>query len=214
MSELDEKLTDSTARLLKAAIPYADHKHAGALAVAAKFLELKKAFVCLNDDSDELSICSVPGQRPTPEEMLLDFKKYCEPSQAEVIDKILNLLKMGKLYEKYQELSKSPEFSKILNSLGGLSNSFTQNNENGAFAHAQDNPQQHSRFFNTGANTSSCSGYNSTPSGTPYCNTANPPFNNIPSPGPDMENSLKAMLTPEQLELFERLKSTMNQPPK
>ena len=28
----------------------------------------------------------------------------------------------------------------------------------------------------------------------------------------DMENSLKAMLTPQQLELFERLKASMNQP--
>lgn len=210
MSELDEKLTDSTARLLKAAIPYADHKHAKALAVAAKFLELKKAFGCLNDDSDELSICSVSGKKPAPEELLLDLKKYCEPSQAEVIDKMLNLLKMGKLYEKYQELSQSPEFSKILNSLGSLGGSFTPNGEAGPLNHAHDNPQNHNNFFNAGTHAASCgSGYANRPSGSA---SYSPPSNSMP--GPDMENSLKAMLTPEQLELFERLKSTMNQPPK
>lgn len=96
-----------------------------ALALTAKFLELKKTLICFSDDN-ELSICSVSGKRPSPEEMLCDLRKYCDSSQAETIDKMLGMLKMGKLYEKYQELASSPEFSKILNSLGALGGDINQ----------------------------------------------------------------------------------------
>ncbi|HIT05672.1 MAG TPA: hypothetical protein IAB53_03380 [Candidatus Scybalocola faecipullorum] len=174
MTELDEKLYDGTAQMLKAAIPYAHKEQAKALAVAAKILELKKALASFGDSGSEISICALPeGRKPTPEELLTDLKKYCEPSQAEMIDRMLGILRMGKLYEKYQELAQTPEFNTILNSLGGL---------NGAFSNVS--------------------------------NRENPPVSSgRPSESnTDMENSLKAMLTPHQLELFERLKASMNQP--
>lgn len=189
MTELDEKLSDNTAQLLKAAIPYAKKPQAKALAVAARFLELKKTLDCFKSDADELSVCSVSGKKPSPEELLHDLRKYCDEAQTETIDKLLGMLKMGKLYEKYQELLASPEFSKILNSLGSL------NTEN---VHAPEAIRA-SGFTRTGPNSAFDA---DVPQGAAF----NP--QSMPSPS-EMESTLKSMLSPGQLAMFEQLKNSM-----
>lgn len=180
---LEEKLSDNTANLLKAAIPYVQPPQARALALTAKFLEFKKTLICFSDDN-ELSICSVSGKRPSPEEMLCDLRKYCDSSQAEAIDKMLGMLKMGKLYEKYQELASSPEFSKILNSLGALGGDINQ-------TAAQTDGAIHAQAKNPGFDAAA--------------------FMQNFQKSPEMENTLKSMLTPQQLAMFEQLKASMQQ---
>lgn len=193
-SGLDEKFSDNTANLLKAAIPYAGKAQAKAFALAAKFLELKKILDCFNSEDDPLSICSVSDKKPSPEELLCDLRKYCDAAQAETIDKILGMLKMGKLYEKYQTLLKSPEFSKMLSSLGlengqsmggfNIPGSFGQKNHHSAGGF--DTPNRHGgKSFDTDFSPQ-----------------------DIPS-SPELENALKSMLSPDQLAMFEQLKSSL-----
>lgn len=93
------------------------------MAIYAKFLELKKILSYFEKPEPTLQICSVSGRRPSPEEMLSDLKKYCDPSQSEVIDKMLQILQMSKFIEKYKELEKSPELNRMLNILNGMSSS-------------------------------------------------------------------------------------------
>lgn len=173
-------LLDNTAQLLKAAIPYAGRPQAKALSVAAGFLEFKKTLDCFGTDDDGLSACSVSSKKTSPEELLHDLRKYCDETQAETIDKLLGMLKMGKLYEKYQQLLNSPEFSKILNSLGSLAPS------------AQNGTYHTDAAFNADV---------------PSKNITAPPHHTAaPS---EMENALKSMLSPEQLAMFEQLKNSV-----
>ena len=91
-----------------------------------------------------------------------------------MIDRMLGILRMGKLYEKYQELAQTPEFNTILNSLGGFKR----------------------RFFPT----------------FPIARIRLFPPDALQNRTQIWKTVLKAMLTPQQLELFERLKASMNQP--
>lgn len=194
MSGLDEKFSDNTANLLKAAIPYAGKSQAKAFALAAKFLELKKTMDCFNLEEDPLSICSVSDKKLSPEELLCDLRKYCDDAQAEAIDKILGMLKMGKLYEKYQALLKSPEFSKIVNSFG-LENGQSMGGFGSTGSFGQTN--QHSKNNFTAQNHHDIQSYDS-----------NFSLQDIPS-SPELENALKSMLSKEQLAMFEQLKSSL-----
>ena len=114
MTEFDKKFCDGSAQLIKAAIPYVNGNSARIFTVIAKLLELKKALQCLQSPKPEINICALPGQQHDPEEMLRDLRKYCDPSQAEMIDRIINMMNVGKLYEKYRQLESSPEFSKMM----------------------------------------------------------------------------------------------------
>lgn len=115
VTEFDKKACDSTAQLIKAAIPYASAPASRFLAVAAKFLELKNALECVQNTEPTVNICALPGEKPKPEEMLADLKKYCDPSQAEMIDKMLGFFQMAKVYEKYKDMEKNPEFQAMMN---------------------------------------------------------------------------------------------------
>ena len=126
MTEIDQLTNDSTAQLLKAALPYTNNSVARLLTVAAKCLELKKALAYLQKPQSEISICAVPGQHTDTEEMLKDLRKYCNASQVEMIDRMLNILQMGKFYEKYKELESSPEFSNMMSMFKAMS-AATQN---------------------------------------------------------------------------------------
>ena len=53
--------------------------------------------------------------------MLKDLRKYCNASQVEMIDRMLNILQMGKFYEKYKELENSPEFANMMSMFKAMS---------------------------------------------------------------------------------------------
>lgn len=112
---LDRETYDSTAQVLKAAVSYTNGASAQLLALMAKILELKKTMDYFHKGAPELSICALPGARPSPEEMLSDLKKYSDPNQSEMIDRLLNFMQMGKFLEKYRELEQSPEFNQMMN---------------------------------------------------------------------------------------------------
>ena len=126
MTEIDQLTNDSTAQLLKAALPYTNNSAARLLTVAAKYLELKKALAYLQKPQSEISICAVPGQHANTEDMLKDLRKYCNAPQTEMIDRMLNILQMGKFYEKYKELENSPEFANMMSMFKAMS-AATQN---------------------------------------------------------------------------------------
>lgn len=185
ITELDEKTSGSTAQMLKAAIPYATKESAKYLALMARFMELKSTFDYFSRPDAQLSMCSGTN-KPSPEEMLSDLKKYCEPAQAEMVDKMLGMIKMGKFYEKYKELEQSPEFMRLMNSF----RSDSQPSEH----HQSDTAPNMSGMNNAmNAMNQMMSGMNGAAG-----------MNN-----PAMLNNLKSMLTPEQQQMFETL-MTMN----
>ena len=121
MTEIDQLTNDNTAQLLKAALPYTNDSAARILTVAAKYLEFKKALAYLQKPQSEISICAIPGQHANTEDMLKDLRKYCNASQVEMIDRMLNILQMGKFYEKYKELENSPEFTNMMSMFKAMS---------------------------------------------------------------------------------------------
>lgn len=142
ITEMDQISCDSTAQLLKAALPYTNASAACALTIAAKFLELKKALAYLKKPQSDVSVCSVSGQHATPEEMLKDLRKYCNQSQTEMIDRMLNIMQMGKFYEKYKELENSPEFATMMSMFKAMSAGANTSTNASGYAQAQDSPPQ------------------------------------------------------------------------
>lgn len=192
MTEMDKKTYDSTAQLIKAAMPYTNAATARLLAVAAKILELKKALECMQHPEPELNICALPGQKPSPEEMLSDLRKYCDPSQAEMIDRMLGILNMGKFYEKYKELESSPEFQKMMHMMKSMQN--TNPAGSPGAGHSANGGQTVSNAGHTMEDVLQAAA-DAMPSSMDQ-------FNN-----PAMINNLKNMLSPEQRQMFETLMS-------
>lgn len=212
ITEFDKETYDATAQVLKAAIPYADHTIGKFMAVYAKFLELKKILAYFEQPESRLQICSVPGQKPTPEEMLSDLKKYSEPSQAEMIDRMLNILQMTKFIEKYKELEKSPEFARMMN----MMNNFAQTQPAASGGTSFGNTSASAQTPNTAANLAHALNALSSSDSTSGMDTTKMPdasvianlMNQMKQPG-GMEQ-LKNMLTPEQRQMYETLVA-MNQ---
>ena len=168
MTEIDHLTNDSTAQLLKAALPYTNDSAARLLTVAAKYLEFKKALAYLQKPQSEISICAVPGQHANTEDMLKDLRKYCNASQAEMIDRMLNILQMGKFYEKYKELENSPEFANMMSMFKTMS-AATQN-------------QSATRSHASGAYTAHASEINAASENTDFTPTASNDTQSMPFP--------------------------------
>ena len=182
MNEIDQLTNDSTAQLLKAALPYTNDSAARILTVAAKYLELKKALAYLQKPQSEISICAVPGQHANTEDMLKDLRKYCNAPQVEMIDQMLNILQMGKFYEKYKELENSPEFANMMSMFKAMS-AATQN-------------QSATRPHASGAYTAHASEVNAASENTGFTQTASNDTQSMPFPEnlslpPNFDNSMQ-----------------------
>lgn len=193
ITALDKETYDSTAQVLKAAIPYADRTTGKFLAVYARFLEFKKTLDYFNQPEPQIKICALSGSKPSPEEILHDLKKYSDPNQAEMIDRMLNILQMTKFLEKYKELEKSPEFAQMMRMMKAFGSDHDARSFSGqTMQEPADPPPQ------------------------PDSNKAADPSLAIADlmnqlKHPDGINQLKNMLTPEQRQMYETIMSMNSQ---
>jgi len=202
MTELDRETYDSAAQILKAAVAYAQPSAGKLLAVCAKFLELKKTLDYFSQPDKNLSICALSGNRPSPEEMLSDLKKYSDKNQAEMIDKMLNILHMTQFLEKYRELEKSPEFNTMMHMMKSMGNM----NPSGRESTYTPPP---AAYTSSGSGTFNQSSGQQDTFQMPDAATLSTLMNQMKQPGG--AEQLKNMLTPQQRQLYETL-SAMNQP--
>ncbi len=125
LTQLDEQTFDNMSQMIKAALPYMSPSSAKTMAMLARFMEMRNTMKYFNQpQAASLHACSIGSRRPGTEEMLMDIRKYCDGSEAEAIDKLLNALKIGKFYEQFKEMEKNPDFSNLfraMNQYGGHS---------------------------------------------------------------------------------------------
>ena len=212
LTKLDEQTFNGMSQVLKAATAYMEPSAAKTVAVLAKIMELRNTLAYMNQ-SQPLQACSIGGHRPDTQEMLQDLRKYCDGAEAQSIDRILNMMKMGKFYEKFKALENSPEFRTMQNALSHTGN--TGDNQ----AQAQDllskippellknfNPEMLNNItpemINQVMNAARQSG---------FIDNAGPLDQNIieKTDNSQLIEQLKSMLTPQQRQMFEALQRSV-----
>lgn len=211
-TKLDEQTFDGMSQVLKAATAYMEPSAAKIAAVLAKVIELRNTLTYMSQ-SQPLQACSIGGRRPDTQEMLQDLRKYCDGAEAQSIDRILNMMKIGKFYEKFKALENSPEFRTIQNALNHTGNTGDSQ------THAQDllskippellknfNPEMLNNItpemINQVMNAARQSGLvdNSPPSGAGMAEETD---------NTQLVEQLKSMLTPQQRQMFEALQRSV-----
>lgn len=221
--------------MIKASLPYMNASSAKPMALLARFMELQNTMRYFNSPG-KIKACAIGSRRPTPEEMLSDLRKYCDGNEAQAIDRFLNAMKIGHFYEKFKDMESNPDFNKIINSLNSGGSHDNHYNPRGGDTMGQSfhpeqllknippellknfNPEMLKNFdvnkFNQlmqAFNSGNPSGASNSPD-EPRHSTPRAPRQAAPR---EVDNSfneeqLKALLTPEQLKLFESLKNSMN----
>lgn len=231
LTAFDEQTFNNLSQIIKASLPYLNISSARPMAIIARFIELRSTLQYFNSPG-RLKACSIGSRHPSPEEMLSDLRKYCDGNEAKAIDQLLNALKIGHFYEKVKNMENNPDFNRILNTInsGGSHNSNAQFRGGEPMSQSFNpeqlfknippdvlknfNPEMLKNFdvnkFNQlmktlNANTSSGPEPSKSKQNKQFYNeAANDKTDNSVN-----EAQLKALLTPEQLRLFESLRKSM-----
>ena len=173
LTPLDEQTFGNMSQMIKASVPYMSPQAARPMAMLARLMELQNTINYFRLPG-KVRACSIGSRRPSPEEMLLDLRKYCSGNEAKMIDTLLNAMKIGKFYEKFKDMENNPEFSQLFQALSSVQgmNPF----QNAAFAQAMSQAQE------------PCSGQAADPGGT-Y----------IPASNTHGGETMKPSINPEQV---------------
>ena len=235
LTPFDEQTFGNVSQMIKASLPYMSRHSARPMAIMARFMELQNTLRYFRHP-EPIQACGIGTRRPTPEEMLGDLRKYCGGKEAKTIDSLLNLLRFGKLYEKFKDMENSPDVlqhTSPMNSDG--TQTFTSNLHGGDPMQSSFNPEQLLKNINPellknfdmnkfgqlmeAVNSGNFQNFQAQPAPPNFSgqnqNSAqkNPAPQNQTSQNPPPsgfdEDRLKALLTPEQLKLYESLKRSM-----
>lgn len=231
LTAFDEQTFNNLSQMIKAALPYLNVSSARPMAILARFMELRSTLQYFNSPG-KLQACSIGSRHPSPEEMLSDLRKYCDGNEAKTIDQLLNALKIGHFYEKVRTMESNPDFNRIMNTInsGGSHNSSSEFRGGDPMSQSFNpeqlfknippdvlknfNPEMLKNFdvnkFNQlmqtlNANTPTRPGPSGTKQNEQFYNEAV----NYKTDNSVNEAQLKALLTPEQLRLFESLRKSM-----
>ena len=230
LTPFDEQTFGNISQMIKASLPYMSRQSARPMAMMARFMELENTLRYFRQPQP-LQACGIGARRPTPEEMLGDLRKYCGGKEAQTIDSLLNLLKFGKLYEKFKDMEKHPDIWQTAPSMNpGGTQAFTSNIHGGDPMQSSFNPEQllknnnpellknfDMNKFSQLVNAMNSGNLSQALAGTPASNNPAPATSGAvknqaskPQSPPDFdEERLKSLLSPEQLQLYESLKKSM-----
>lgn len=117
ITEIDRQTFTDTSQFIKATIPYMNSRMGRQMAVLARMIELKNTFDFFNNPKT-LSACGIGNRKQEePEDFLKDIRKYCNGKEADSIDRMLNMINMGKFYEKFRAMENSPDFNQMVASM-------------------------------------------------------------------------------------------------
>lgn len=103
MTTFDHLIQNKQLLILKAAIPYLSGNPQKALSIFSKYYELLKTIQISKDEETGLSMCSVNTQNPIekPIQLLKDIRCYCNQTEQETIDYIMDFFQMYETYENF-----------------------------------------------------------------------------------------------------------------
>lgn len=135
-------------QILKAAVPYLDHKSKKSVGIIIKTNELADSLHKLNT-REELSTCELGEDKTDIEGMLESIRPHCNEKETELVDLVLNFIKARNLYTTYQTLAaanteKSKEQTDNSSSFFGINNMQD-------FIMSMLTPEQQSNFQNMSA---------------------------------------------------------------
>ena len=228
LTPLDEQTFNNLSQMIKAALPYMQPEAARPMALAARFIELQNTIQQLKPA--KLKACGITSRRPSPEEMLTDLRKYCDGNEGAMIDRLLNILKLGHFYEKFRDMENNPALKHLLDAMKPDGSHDSSHDPNGGdpmqpsqqldqiLKHIPPdvqktlNPEMLKSFDINKFNQlmQAWNSQSSQTSGSPR-SASPPPQEHISGAqtAHSSEEQLKSLLTPEQLALFESLRSTL-----
>lgn len=102
-TEFDSIVSVKQLQIMKAAIPYIPVGEQKFISIYVKFSELMNTYKIFNNPKEEsVGICTVPEESRNPAEMLNAVKCYCDDSEREMIDLLMNFVSATSLYSTYK----------------------------------------------------------------------------------------------------------------
>lgn len=110
LTEFDSIICDSRLQLMKSAIPFVGPREQRFLSIYVKYVELLKTINLVKTAKpDSVNICSVNGsgrkEGSENKDFLSTIKKYCNSSERENLDMIVNLINTYKMFQTFKENS-------------------------------------------------------------------------------------------------------------
>lgn len=204
---IDEQCFCGSAQMLKALIPYVSPGAAKPLAIMAKILELQSMLHFLQT-SNTLKSCGISSKNMSTEELLNHIKAYCSESGAKMIDQMLNAMKMSRMYEQFKDMENNPEIARLLKVVSGSPETSSPQSPGGESMKSDDVLKNVPKDVLNNFNPELLKSFD-----VNKFNQIMQAMNQAPKPGSadakNEEQRLKAMLTPEQLSLFENIKNSI-----
>lgn len=104
MTEFDMKFQGGNLQIIKAILPFIDINQQRILAVYIKFLEFSNTLNYFNNGRHDVGICNTVHDKKSPLEMLNCIKEYCNKSQRESLEMIINYFNIMEMFQTYKDM--------------------------------------------------------------------------------------------------------------
>ncbi len=85
-------------QMLKTVIPYMKDSQKKQFAILIKYMELQNTMRIFSNETQALSICSLPEEENNTVSMLNEMRKFCTTKELESIDMLINMFSMLETY--------------------------------------------------------------------------------------------------------------------
>lgn len=86
-------------QMMKTMIPYMKNSQKKQFAILIKYMELQNTIQIFSQETQALSMCSLPEEENNTLSMLNELRKFCTPKESETIDMLINMFSMLETYE-------------------------------------------------------------------------------------------------------------------
>ena len=145
---------DRHMEMLKAALPYIPPSNRRSIELIIQANAL--VHLARNNSSPDIEGCSIDSFTAEPETMLMSIREFCTPSEASMLQVILNFIHADRLFRKYNEFASSHtetleaaqfnQTSSPISMLFQLINGLGNNNLTFEFLMSQLSPEQRKIF--------------------------------------------------------------------
>lgn len=100
MENLDTLIQDKHLQMIKSALPYLNPSRQKDMAMLVKFMELQRTMAFFQNPVNDLHMCSEDTpEEERPVQMLNAIREYCNDSEKETVDNLINFIQMFSTYE-------------------------------------------------------------------------------------------------------------------
>lgn len=98
LTVIDQVANQNHLQLVKAALPYLPPSRQRTLSVCIKMMELRNLMSYFDSHPSCVQACAAGSEPPTPTDILLDIRNYCEGEEQAMVDQWLQMLSTLELY--------------------------------------------------------------------------------------------------------------------